>query len=189
MYRLILYYLELLLGVAFVLSFFGLLPFTPFSFLISTAIIVGVCWGVNTAFAFVFNAPTNVESACVAGGIGITPFRSMIKYLVDRDEKRDIALFYSNRTADETAYKELFDEAGARLGIKTIYAVTDGEISPWAYKGFITKEMIMGATPDYKERTFYISGPKVMVDAFRVTLKGMGVKSSKIKTDFFTGFA
>lgn len=138
---------------------------------------------------FVLPKDPNEKLAFIAGGIGITPFRSMIKYLVDKNEKRDISLFYSNRTADETAYKELFDEASLKLGIKTIYAVTDGEVPAWAQKGFITKEMIMSATPDYKERTFYISGPKVMVDAFRVTLKSMGVKSSKIKTDFFPGFA
>lgn len=127
--------------------------------------------------------------AFIAGGIGITPFRSMIKYLLDTNEKRDVALFYSNRTADETAYKDIFDEASSKLGMKTVYAVTEGEVPPWANKGFITKEMIVDTIHDYKERTFYVSGPKVMVDAFRATLKGMGVKSSKIKTDFFPGFA
>ena len=46
--------------------------------------------------------------AFIAGGIGITPFRSMVKYLVDRGEKRDAILFYSNRNADEIAYRDVF---------------------------------------------------------------------------------
>lgn len=137
---------------------------------------------------FILPKDTKEKLAFIAGGIGITPFRSMVKYLLDSNEKRDIALFYSNRTANETAYKDIFDEASSKLGMKIVYAVTEGEIPVWANKGFITKEMILGTIPDYKERTFYISGPKVMVDAFRATLKGIGVKSSKIKIDFFPGF-
>lgn len=138
-----------------------------------------------------FTLPQNSHEklAFIAGGIGVTPFRSMTKYLIDRSEKRNIILFYSNRTAEEVAYKDIFDEAAAKLGIKTVYAVTEGVLPEWANPGFITKEMIMREVPDYKERTFYISGPKVMVDAFHAMLKEMDVKSSKIKTDFFPGFA
>lgn len=137
-----------------------------------------------------FTLPTmpNEKLAFIAGGIGITPFRSMTKYLLDKNEKRNIVLFYSNRTAEEAAYKDIFDAASVKLGIKTIYAVTEGAIPEWATSGFITKEMIMKEAPDYKERIFYISGPKVMVDAFRKTLNELGVKRNRIKTDFFPGF-
>jgi ferredoxin-NADP reductase len=45
----------------------------------------------------------------IAGGIGITPFRSMVKYLKDINEMRDIILFYCNKTEDEIVYKEIFD--------------------------------------------------------------------------------
>ena len=53
----------------------------------------------------------------VAGGIGITPFRSMIKYLVDSNERRDIVIFYCNRTTKDIAYWELFNEAEKKLGL------------------------------------------------------------------------
>lgn len=137
---------------------------------------------------FVLPTDPREKLAFIAGGIGVTPFRSMTKYLLDKNEKRDVVLFYSNRVAEEVAYKDIFDEASKRLGIKTMYAITEGAIPDWAISGFITKEMIMKETPDYKERTFYISGPKVVVDTFHTMLRGIGVKSSKIKTDFFPGF-
>ena len=67
----------------------------------------------------------------IAGGIGITPFRSMVKYLMDRDEKRSVALFYANRTYAEIAYRDIFDEAAKAIGLKTIYAITGaGETLP-----------------------------------------------------------
>ena len=73
----------------------------------------------------------------LAGGIGVTPFRSMIKEMLDADTnaensknvskavRRDIALLYSARTASDLAYKSLFDEASRRLGIKVIYVTGD----------------------------------------------------------------
>ena len=123
----------------------------------------------------------------IAGGIGITPFRSIIKYLVDTGEKRDIVLLYSNRTVSDIVYEEVFNESSEKLGIKTIYAITDTN-SP-GYSGAINSEMITSQIPDYKDRYFYISGPHGMVMGFKQTLKDLGVKKSQVKIDFFPGFA
>ena len=117
----------------------------------------------------------------IAGGIGITPFRSMVKYLTDMNEKRDMILLYSNKTASETAYREIFEEARAKLGIKTVYINNDKD-------GFITEKTIMKEAPDFKERYFYISGPHAMVNVFEKTLSKMGVSGTHIKTDFFPGY-
>ena len=47
---------------------------------------------------FILPEDKNKKLVFIAGGIGVTPFRSMIKYLIDKNEKRDIIIFYSNRT-------------------------------------------------------------------------------------------
>lgn len=128
----------------------------------------------------------------IAGGIGVTPFRSMIKYLIDNNEKRNITMLYSNRTIADIAYREIFDEAWNKLGIKTIYAVTDPkEISadPFIINGFISADLIKKEIPNYQNQVFYISGPHGMVNAFEKTLQDMGVKNKNIKIDFFPGFA
>lgn len=128
----------------------------------------------------------------IAGGIGITPFRSMIKYLLDNNEKRTITMLYSNKTIADIAYRDIFDVAEAQLGIKTIYVITDFEEMPFGFnarQGFIDANMIKNEIPDFMKRIFYISGPHNMVVAFRATLKAMGVKRNYIKTDFFPGFA
>ena len=127
--------------------------------------------------------------AFIAGGIGVTPFRSMVKYFLDKNEKRDIAIFYANKTPQDVVYKDIFDQAEKRLGIKTIYTISKNNSSDWQGEtGYITEQMIKQKLPDYQDRTFYISGPRSMIDSFEQTLKNIGVKSTHIKTDFFPGF-
>ena len=126
----------------------------------------------------------------IAGGIGITPFRSMLKYLLDMQDRRDIILFYANKTADEIVYQDILNTAQARLGMKTFYTLTDTTVIPrnWpGYVGRISEQMLREAMPDYQERTYYLSGPPNMVNAYEQVLKSMGVKYGQIKKDFFPG--
>jgi ferredoxin-NADP reductase len=115
----------------------------------------------------------------------------MIKYLIDKKEKRDIVLFYSNKTQDEIAYKEIFDQAFREFGLKTIYTLSDESRIPEGWtgdKGFLTAEKVKNFVPDFKNRIFYLSGPHGMVAAFEKTLSQIGVPKLQIKTDYFPGF-
>ncbi len=126
----------------------------------------------------------------IAGGIGITPFVSMVRHLLLTKERRDIVLLYSNRTAVDIAYKDIFDRAVNELGIQVHYFVTDDTENTnieGVQKGVITIDTITKILPDYSERQFYISGPNVMVTAFKSILTSVGIKNSSIKTDYFTG--
>lgn len=147
--------------------------------------------GGHIAGDFVMPKDQTKKLAFIAGGIGITPFRSMIKYLSDKDERRDVVLLYSNRTTAEIAYREVFDEAAKKIGTKIVYVVTGaGETQPQpnGYKGRIDAALIAKMVPDHHERTFYISGTHAMVSAMEKILREMGVPRTQIKTDFFPGF-
>ena len=94
-----------------------------------------------------FTLPHNTDKKLVfiAGGIGITPFRSMIKSMSDRSEQRDAVLLYSNRSTDEIAYRDVFDEAAQKIGLKTIYAITDAkDASAVANKGMLVTDHYYG---------------------------------------------
>ena len=141
-----------------------------------------------------FVLPSNPKQKCVfiAGGIGITPFRSMIKYLLDTHQLRPLVLFYANRTADEFVYVDVLERARKELGIKTIYTVTDTRNLPSSWQGNvgrITPQMIKNQVPDYYKCVFYISGSKGMVDSFKRLLSQLNISDSSIKTDFFSGLA
>ena len=126
----------------------------------------------------------------IAGGIGITPFRSMLKYLLDTRQRRDIVLFYVNKTPDEIVYTDVLNATQAKLGIKTFYTLTDMHAIPPNWPGFvgrISEQMILQTIPDYQERVYYLSGPPNMIKASEQVLKNLKVKSEQIKKDFFPG--
>jgi ferredoxin-NADP reductase len=133
----------------------------------------------------------NEKLVWIAGGIGVTPFRSMAKYMADKKEKRDTVLLFSSKTAKEIVYKDIFESAEKDSGLRTIYVVNDlaGEsILPNMRVGMINSDLIEKEIPDFRYRKFYISGPHGMITSFEDTLRKMGVPSSNIKTDFFPGF-
>lgn len=139
-----------------------------------------------------FVLPQNPAQRCVfiAGGIGITPFRSMLQFLLDTRQPRPIVVFYANRTVKDIVYAEVLARAQRELGIKTIYTVTDPQNVPFAWQGhvgYITPQMIQAEVADYQNCVFYISGPLRMIEAFHETLAQLHVRESHIKTDFFAG--
>lgn len=139
-----------------------------------------------------FTLPNNPKEKLVfiAGGIGVTPFRSMLKYLTDKNEQRSVTLFYSNRTDKEIVYQNILSDAWKKFGLKIICNITGTPPKDWqGYTGYITPELVAKEVPDYKERIFYISGSHTMVTTFKKTLTQIGVPRAKIKTDFFPGLA
>jgi ferredoxin-NADP reductase len=124
----------------------------------------------------------------IAGGIGITPFRSMIKYLTDKNLQSDIVLLYVVSDPNEFAYIREFKEA-ASAGVRTVPIVTDPAYrAPGTVNAKVSADLIARAVPDYAERIFYISGPNVMVDATREYLQDLNIPNRHIKTDHFSGY-
>jgi len=128
----------------------------------------------------------------IAGGIGVTPFRSMVKWLIDTGDQRDVTLFYFNRAEPDIAYREVFDQARASLGLKVIYALNDRKAVPPGWPGLVGRlspAILAREVPDYQERLFYISGPRAMVLSYEAVLQELGVARKRIKVDYFPGFA
>lgn len=139
-----------------------------------------------------FTLPRNINQPLVfiAGGIGITPYRSMIKYLLDIHQRRPITLFYGALTVNSFAYRDVFDQAERELGIRTIYVAekTENMLPGWVgLVGLIKPETIQTYAPNYKQSIYYISGPHVMVNSVNEMLHKMGISRRQIKMDFFAG--
>lgn len=129
-----------------------------------------------------FTLPKNPQIPLVfmAGGIGITPFRSMVKYLLEKRQTRSITLIYAAKTDQDFAYKDLFDKAQEVLGINVFYQ-TDKQ-------GKIDVQLIKKNIPYLKNSIFYLSGPHGMVSTFEQLLKSMDILQNNIKVDFFPGY-
>jgi len=139
---------------------------------------------------FVMPNDTTKKLAFIAGGIGVTPFRSMVKYLSDMNERRDVTLLYAERSDQDIAYKDVFEEARQKVGVKTLYML-DSQSAPLAnsVQARLTPENIAKLVPDFVERTFYVSGPQPMVRDMKKNLRGLGVPAHQIEVDYFSGYA
>jgi glycine betaine catabolism B len=127
---------------------------------------------------FVLPEDKEIPLVFIAGGIGVTPFRSMVKDMLSKKDKRKIIFLYLNSEEKDIAFKKLFEKAEA-VGVRTFYINTKKD-------GYIGEKKIKEKVPDYQKYTFYISGPELMVEAFKKMIAKMGVE--KIKTDFFPGY-
>ncbi len=130
--------------------------------------------------------------AFLAGGIGITPVRSICKFATDRRMAVDIILLYSSNTPKDIVFKDDFNEIqAANKKLKVVETITlPDESRSWAGRtGRIDKKMIEEEIPDYRQRLFYISGPPAMVEAMKEILTSeLKLTDEKIKTENFTGY-
>lgn len=141
---------------------------------------------------FTLPADRNRKLAFIAGGIGVTPFRSMVKYLTDRREPRDIVMLYSNSHHEEILYTDVFHVAQRDYWFRPVYVLTDLNAVPPGWqdeRGRIDAEMIKRQIPDYSSRLFYVSGSPGLVHSVQDALRELGVKADNIRTDHFSGLA
>lgn len=151
-----------------------------------TAISVGQLGG-----DFVLPKDANQKLAFIAGGIGITPFRSMVKYLSDTNDTRSVKLLYGERSTNDIAYSDVFEEARRKVAVDTTYitAAPTNIASRFVKTGKIDEDVIRLQIPDYSERIFYVSGPQPMVRSIKDSLLQLGVPKHRIKLDYFSGYA
>lgn len=127
----------------------------------------------------------------IAGGIGITPFRSMIKYLQDQNMDRDIVLIYSASSEEEFVFGDIWQQFQKNSALKTVRTISDLKKVPQNWQGetgIINAEMIQKVAPDWQQRLFYVSGPDPMVRTMENTLLQMGVDRRNIQKDYFPGY-
>ncbi|HUI68982.1 MAG TPA: FAD-dependent oxidoreductase, partial [Spirochaetia bacterium] len=141
---------------------------------------------------FVLPGDRGIPLAFVAGGIGITPFRSMIKYLADRGERRDIVLLYSASTEEQIAFRDVLGDAEKKIGLRVVHTLTDtcrirqgwcGERGP------IDGHMVREKVPEFRSRRYFVSGPPGMVNDVLKALGSIGVPRRQVRTDSFSGYA
>lgn len=146
-------------------------------------------WASQLGGEFVMPHDASKQLVFIAGGIGITPFRSMVQHIINTGQQRDITLFYSSPTADGFSYWQLFNQA-EQNGIKPNYVITGQDIpAGWrGITGHLSMQTIQEKTPHYKKAIYYISGPNAMVTSYKKMLVAAGIPRRHIRTDYFPGF-
>ncbi len=150
----------------------------------------GVIFASNIGGEFTLPRNPNKNVVLIAGGIGVTPFRSMAEQAIASRSNRSVVLFYCSATPQDFVYQDVFANAEA-VGWKTVYVSTQTDHLPATWQGrtgFLTPEIIKQDVPDFAKRDFYLSGPGKMVDSYKKMLQQLGVLASRIHTDYFPGY-
>lgn len=140
--------------------------------------------------AGVFTLPETQDKPFVfiAGGIGITPFRSMLAYIKEQNLPYKVTLLYSNRDKSSTAYLEdLQNFAKENPNFKLILTMT--EDPTWTgEKRLVNSVFIKEYFPNVNDQRYFVVGPPGMVEAVEKSLKEAGVIEENIKEENFTGY-
>jgi ferredoxin-NADP reductase len=112
----------------------------------------------------------------VAGGVGITPFRSMLQHMIDKGDQRDVTLYYIASNESDFVYKDVIEQAKL-IGLTVHYVI-----------GRMNEQALRQEQSVFAKAHVYISGPDAFVTSYKQSLVSLGVPRINIKTDHFTGY-
>lgn len=118
----------------------------------------------------------------IAGGIGITPFMSMLRQAAHERPARDFYLLYSNRQPRHAAFLPELKTLSRQFDrLRLLARMTDEE-------GFLDADAIRTLTADAAKPLYYLAGPPAMADAMTRILRASGVKDEDVSSEEFYGY-
>lgn len=142
---------------------------------------------------FVFDSKRDERAVMIAGGIGITPFMSMLNYASALQLKNDIRLVYSVANVDDIPfYQRLLELQGSNPNSKVEFVVAEGDLSGLVKDeqsvttGRISEAVLRPYTTHANEATYFICGPPPFMAAVVGQLQALGVHKSSIMTEAFS---
>ncbi len=142
--------------------------------------------------SFTLHEKAERPAVFILGGIGITPFRSIIADATARQLPHEITLFYSNKRPEDAAFlSELqdFEKRNDRFTlVATMTNMEESKVEWNGARGYIDAAMVKAHVSLEAQPIFYLAGPAGMVKAMRELLNGMGVSNDDIRTEEFAGY-
>lgn len=142
--------------------------------------------------SFILQDDMTRPSVFIAGGIGITPFMSMIRHVAEPKLTQKITLFYANRDPSAAAYlSELKGLQEVNLNFRLVATMTalGDDSAPWGGEtGLVDQEMLARHLPDLGTPQYYCVGPAPMVTSTKEMLKSVGVADGDMILETFTGY-
>ncbi len=121
----------------------------------------------------------------IAGGIGITPFLSMLRFMRDKKIRKEVILLWANRHERDIAFRPELEKMTSEISsFKPVYVLS--RQADWAgEKGRLDMEKLMRHVGDFKEGEFFICGPPKMMSDLERLLRTLGVTKGRIHTERF----
>lgn len=127
-----------------------------------------------------------------AGGIGVTPFRSMIKYAIDTGRSTPMTLLSSDRVPEMIPYRREMDgwaETHPWLRIRRTITRPEETQEGWTdHVGRMDAGWIRAATDGLEGRTAFVAGPPAFVEGTVGLLRSLGLEGDRVRTERFAGY-
>jgi ferredoxin-NADP reductase len=138
--------------------------------------------------SFLLPEDTGAEYVFVAGGIGITVFRSMLRYIAATGEPYRVTLVYSNRDRESSAFLDELSDLEERIpGLKVVLTMTD-EPGWEGETRHLDADVLGELLGGLEEKTFLVAGPPGMAEAVSDSLKAAGLPEERVLADKFSGY-
>jgi ferredoxin-NADP reductase len=125
----------------------------------------------------------------IAAGIGITPYRSILRYAVDMNEPVNGLLLYFNRSSADIIFRQQLEDIVRQMSTFSLVNVLSGPEPGWkGEQGKLDEALFRKWVTDLDQSLFWISGPPAMVVAYKELLLQMGVEEEAIRIDKFLGY-
>ncbi len=125
----------------------------------------------------------------IAAGIGITPYRSMLRWAADTKKPIEaVLLYFSHSSADIVFGQELEEIARQMPTFSLVHVLSDPEPGWKGEKGRLNEALLRKWVPHPDQQLFWISGPPPMVTAYKELIRQTGVRDEAIRTDSFAGY-
>ncbi len=128
----------------------------------------------------------------IAGGIGITPFVSMLRTAAQNHQQHRLTLLYSNRRPEDAAFlAELQRLEAQNTHFRLLATMTQMSASsrPWdGLTGPIDSERIQSVLGELPRPIFYVTGPPAMVEAMHQSLAQAGIDDDDVRSESFYGY-
>ncbi len=134
---------------------------------------------------FVLPKDETIPLVFVSGGIGITPFHSIITSLIQKHETRQIQLFYGARELDELVFANDLKKLD---GLEFTAVIQNAPSNYNGQTGFLDSKKIFEQIKDKKNSRIYISGPEPMVEKFKKEFEELGINKNNLVCDYFPGY-
>ena len=137
-------------------------------------------------YGYFFSESRTSALALICGGIGIAPFRSMLQASAHDTPRRSMALFYSNRTAQDIVFKKTLDELQATdKNLRVHHFITREHAEKPMTKGRISAKVILESLKETKNTEFLLCGSISFVRDLWRDLRAEGVPEEAIYTEAF----
>lgn len=145
---------------------------------------VGAIVGIDGPYGH-FSYKDQTKAAFIAGGTGLAPIMSMLRYIDEKKIDGSFFLFYSTKTMDRVLYrKELETIQAHNSGIKVVITLTREEPKEWSGEtGRISKEMIAKYAKEPQQFDWWLCGHMELIKNMKDSLVGMGTEAKRLKME------